>query len=103
MYKGSEATAIGTKGTYTTNLGGTGLGYRMPNGDVVRSGGNGFYYPVDGLESFTADGGRGYMGKVAAIAPGWVASSIRRSRKSGRPVVDDGPGKESDLPEWIRP
>ena len=57
----------GAKGTYSTNAGGTGLGYQMPNGDVVRSGGNGFYYIVDDLASFWADGGKAYMIKVRSL------------------------------------
>lgn len=66
-YKQSTVMEIGAKGTYTTNLGGVGLGYQMPKGDVVKSGGNGFYYPVDGLVSFKADGGAGYRAKLRGL------------------------------------
>lgn len=61
IYRGSQVQVAGVKGTYSTNLGGVGLGYEMPNGDVVHSGGNGFYYLVDDLASFWSDGGKAYM------------------------------------------
>jgi hypothetical protein len=65
----------GIKGTYITADGGVGLGYEMTvdNGlasesVIVRSGGNGFYYPVDNLFNFTPDNGKGYMAKVSGLA-----------------------------------
>jgi hypothetical protein len=68
-YRKSEVEATGTKGTYVSlPYHGTGMGYQMPDGTVVRSGGNGWYYPVE-VESFTADGGKGYMGVVRGILP----------------------------------
>jgi hypothetical protein len=51
-YRGSEVITCGVKGTYRTIHGGVGLAYRV-RAAVVKSGGNGFYYPVEDLKSFT--------------------------------------------------
>ena len=68
-YRKSEVEATGTKGTYISKpFQGMGLGYRMPDGTVVKSGGNGWFYPVE-IESFDADGGDRYMGRVRGIMP----------------------------------
>lgn len=70
-YKQSQVTSEGIKGTYTSKpFGGVGMGYQMQNGDVVKSGGNGWYYPVD-VSEFTADGGQRYMDKVQSFAPSY--------------------------------
>jgi hypothetical protein len=69
---GSFVHAHGRKGTYYTTYGGIGLAYDIgaPGApDVVCSGGNGYYYPVDGLERFDADGGKGYLAAVRALLP----------------------------------
>ena len=63
MYKGSYVEANGKRGTYTTELGGVGLAYEV-EGSVVKSGGNGFYYPVDRMATFVPDNGDGYMASV---------------------------------------
>lgn len=67
MFKASEVQSAGIRGTYVSRpYGGIGLGYRMPCGTIVKSGGNGFYSPVD-AESFTADDGDGYMDAVRSL------------------------------------
>jgi hypothetical protein len=65
--RGSEVITCGVKGTYRTKLGGVGLAYRVRKA-VVSSGGNGFYYPVENLETFTPDGGAGYLAAVRGLA-----------------------------------
>ena len=67
MFKASDTTATGIRGTYRTEYDGIGLAYRMPCGAVVKSGGNGFYYPVDRLAEFTPDNGTGYMAAVRGL------------------------------------
>ena len=69
MFKASETTARGIKGTYKTTYGGIGLAYEM-DGQIVRSGGNGFYSPVPDLAEFTPDGGDGYMAAVRGLCGG---------------------------------
>jgi hypothetical protein len=83
FFKASEVEQAGTKGTYTTEHGGVGLGYRMM-GEVVSSGGNGFFYPVDGLRSFAADGGAGYMARVRRLA---LPPACKGSPKSPKVVA----------------
>lgn len=67
-YRQSEVQANGRKGTYYTNYGGIGLAYQMLSGEVVNSGGNGFYYPVESAESFIADDGAAYMAAVRGLS-----------------------------------
>src|SRR5262249_3977418 len=58
-YRGSEVEANGRRVTYTSNMGGVGMGYLMPDGHVYRSGGNGWYYPAGepggGLKEYQDD------------------------------------------------
>ena len=73
-YRESEVKANGIKGTTYSNLGGIGIGYQMPNGDVVQSGGNGYYYAACGStgglreeRGFSADNGDGYINRCRGI------------------------------------
>ena len=63
-YPASKVTEQGIKGTVQT-MTGYALAYRMPNGDVVASGGNGYYYEKLGI--FSPDGGKGYMAAVCRL------------------------------------
>lgn len=69
MYKESFVKTNGKLGTYTTNYGGTGLAYNIGNEIpiIVKSVGNGFYYPVDNLSSFVEDNGAGYFSHIKKI------------------------------------
>jgi len=57
----------GKRGTYTSHLGGRGLGY-LWHGKVYSSGGNGFYYPVHEPRDFRADDGEAYLAAVERLA-----------------------------------
>jgi hypothetical protein len=56
--------------TTRSAYGGVGLG-RLVNGQVYRSGGNGFYYPADegpgGLKDYERDGGAGYYDRLRGL------------------------------------
>ena len=84
IYPTETVMNCGTKGTYSTEAGGVGLGYKMADGSVVKSGGNGLYYPVDGLAGFWPDGGAAYMAAVIAFLRSGLAMVIDRmeSRRS---------------------
>ena len=62
-YRASIVTKTGKKGTTISKRGGIGLGYQLdgPGSEVVQSGGNGWYYPVEEGTEFVPDNGKGYM------------------------------------------
>lgn len=72
FFKASQVEATGRKGTYVTKLGGVGLAYDIADAArscplVVKSGGNGFYYPVEDLDTFVVDGGAGYRAAIRKL------------------------------------
>lgn len=69
VFKKSEVTERGEKVSYVTQYGGIGLGY-VVEGVVVNSGGNGWYYPVENVQSYHRDNGDMYMGRVRLLCGG---------------------------------
>ena len=67
MIPASKATAIGEVVTTYSRHGGVGRGVLI-DGVVLRSGGNGFYYPAEDLERYERAGGRGYAEAVRRLA-----------------------------------
>ena len=65
-----KVVATGKKGTYSTTLGAIGLAYQMPTGEVVCSGGNGWFCSIANLADFQADGGLGYERAYSEISRG---------------------------------
>ena len=63
-FRGSEVHAVGRAGSYAGKFDCVGFGYRMPTGEVVRSAGNGWFYEVDDLKGFVADGGDSYKNSM---------------------------------------
>jgi len=65
MKRESIVKLYGMPGTYKTNTGGMGFGYKIA-GLVYKSGGNGWYYKID-IDEFILDGGKKYRATVQGL------------------------------------
>ena len=66
MKRESTVKVYGIPGTYETNIGGVGFGYKIA-GIVYKSGADRFYYAID-VDRFIPDGGKKYMDAVKSLS-----------------------------------
>lgn len=67
MVQASVAIKIGEAVTTYSTHGGVGVGVVI-DGVVLKSGGNGWYYPCENLARYERDGGKGYLMAIRRVA-----------------------------------